>query len=426
MPLRVLDESGSGTTGDVDAAIHWAVDHGADVVNLSLSDGVTIVDLFGGPLTESAQLRVVEGRRPGHRRRERRTRSARSCSRRNALFVTATGPDDRVAPYANSVGFAKWGIAAPGGTERRREVEHGVFDDLGSAGTHRTTAGAWGRRWRRRTSPAPRRSCAGSASSPQQTVDRLLPTAKDLGGRGYDSDLRRRTARRRGGGRRGCGAVRPPPRRRRAAVDRSRPSTATGAAPTATARSRTTRPHRTRPSADGGSTSRRAARDGLGQPRGVSAPGDRRRSARDDVTAAGPGARLRALARASALAALASSGSRSRARPERPGAPEPRRAVRAAGPEPPPGQPRARNKPEQPRGDRDDQRPREADGDDHRDQASEGAGTTPRLVRPPRAATGATRRAPVRRAPAVPPVAVELRGCAAVGVAEPVGRQRYL
>ncbi|HEX9767024.1 MAG TPA: S8 family serine peptidase, partial [Nitriliruptorales bacterium] len=36
MPLRVLDEDGAGTGSDVDAAIRWAADHGADVVNLSL------------------------------------------------------------------------------------------------------------------------------------------------------------------------------------------------------------------------------------------------------------------------------------------------------------------------------------------------------------------------------------------------------
>ena len=34
-----------------------------------------------------------------------------------AIIVTATGPDDSKASYATGVGFAPWGIAAPGGTD---------------------------------------------------------------------------------------------------------------------------------------------------------------------------------------------------------------------------------------------------------------------------------------------------------------------
>lgn len=59
MPIRVLDEDGSGNGDDVSAAIRWAADRGADVINLSLEcsgaglggllDGLSCSALGGAP-----------------------------------------------------------------------------------------------------------------------------------------------------------------------------------------------------------------------------------------------------------------------------------------------------------------------------------------------------------------------------------------
>ena len=48
MPVKVLDDTGSGTDEDVAEGMHWAADHGAEVISLSLGDFATSAILDEG------------------------------------------------------------------------------------------------------------------------------------------------------------------------------------------------------------------------------------------------------------------------------------------------------------------------------------------------------------------------------------------
>ena len=184
MPVRVLDADGSGSLSDIEAGVQWAVAHGAKVVNLSLGADVLVEFLSGGTLTETVNyawdrgvIAVVSAGNEGLFRSELR--------QAKAIVVTATTPDDRKASYATGVGFATWGMAAPGGTDEGGERNMILSTYWEPGGRHYA--------YMMGTSmAAPHVSGAaavlrGMGLSPQQTVDRLLSTAKDLGASGRDS-----------------------------------------------------------------------------------------------------------------------------------------------------------------------------------------------------------------------------------------------
>ena len=47
LPVRVLDSTGSGTGPDIVAGIKWAADHGAQVINLSIGEGIDVSGIAG-------------------------------------------------------------------------------------------------------------------------------------------------------------------------------------------------------------------------------------------------------------------------------------------------------------------------------------------------------------------------------------------
>ncbi|MEA5616426.1 S8 family peptidase [Cronbergia sp. UHCC 0137] len=134
MPLKVLNEFGSGTVADIAEAIKFAANQGADIINMSLggggesqlmkeaieyahNKGVTIIAAAGNENTDGSSYPARYPR---------------------VIGVSAFGPDGEKAPYSNF--GAGVDISAPGGTqagsilqETIDENGEGVF--LGLQGT---------------------------------------------------------------------------------------------------------------------------------------------------------------------------------------------------------------------------------------------------------------------------------------------------
>lgn len=187
LPVRVLDAEGSGYTDDVAAGIRAAADNGATVINLSLGSDVAIraVDGGGSTLRDALEYAWGKGSIPVLAAGNDGITGALLGSGYGgikAVVVTATDNQDRVAGYATSIGSADWGIAAPGGDasgQDGRDVlsSYPAAKCALAAGTSMATphvAGALA-------------ILRAKGLSPQQAVDRILATARDLGPAGDDA-----------------------------------------------------------------------------------------------------------------------------------------------------------------------------------------------------------------------------------------------
>jgi len=117
---RALGDRGVGVTEDINNAIAWVVDHGARVVNLSLGESdFQLVSRLGTPLRPGIEYAWSRGAIPvlaaGNYEGLSGTGSA-NYGDLDAVVVGATGKDGTVAGYSTSLGNAKWGMVAPGGS----------------------------------------------------------------------------------------------------------------------------------------------------------------------------------------------------------------------------------------------------------------------------------------------------------------------
>ena len=117
MPIKVLFKAcdtcqAAGNAADVTAAIRWATDRGADVINLSL--GSTTSSVFGPGFAEAVRYAWDHGAIPVVAAGNDFVLTA-DFGDEPAVVVSAVDRDDAAPSYSSGVGDARWAVAAPGG-----------------------------------------------------------------------------------------------------------------------------------------------------------------------------------------------------------------------------------------------------------------------------------------------------------------------
>lgn len=211
MPVRVLDADGNGDSVTIGKGIRYAVNHGAQVINLSLE--------FDKSVTASDIPEVIRAIGFAHRHgvvvvaaagNDSETHLAYPAAARSVISVGATTRDRCLADYSN--GGANLDLVAPGGGDDATltddpdchplrtlpPVHQMTFQDLNSLspGANATRFGFPGTYGTSMAAPAVSATAAlviasgviGRHPSPDRVLDRLEQTATPLGGAARPND----------------------------------------------------------------------------------------------------------------------------------------------------------------------------------------------------------------------------------------------
>lgn len=193
MPVRVLDNSGSGTAEAIANGFAWAAQNGADVVNASLGFGnpnnlppVDPGQPVSGGVQQCAAANVIMAVSSGNDNADYVSYPAAYPA---CISVGATATNNAIAPYSNR--GTELDITAPGGNTDEDLNQDGYIDGVLSTVRAASQGGDYYAFWQGTSMAAPH--VAGVAAlvlahgcPPSQVRNALQETALDLGAGGWD------------------------------------------------------------------------------------------------------------------------------------------------------------------------------------------------------------------------------------------------